>query len=480
MMEYVPSSADLATVYHGPTRVWISGPSIVSPGEKFDLRISLLRLDGYLSTDFEGELLVQGNTGIEGIPTKIVFSKENHGTLAFSCSVSEEGIHRFKVLPAKGSFPAGQCHPIWVRSGFPYRLFWGDLHVHSVLGKCGIPHLPKSPDFGYWYARQVVGHDFCAMADHASKLNADDWEELKASAARWHLPGEFVTVLGFEGDYDGEDGGHFNLYFPSEQGTYRNFKLEAGGSLDAIFQFAREHHALAICHHSGRTVCGRDFAQSHYGGQDIEPVMEIYSQWGSSEEYASSRPIIEGRHRGAGHYYRYALSHGFRLGVIGGSDNHCTVPGGPVPMVYPQWGGKLLFPYVGGVGAVYAKGLTRQDLFEALRARRCYATSFEKILVWTESDGSPMGSEIEATSADIDILVSCTYGPLVEVVVVKDGQVAARFGDHAEDKGFDAERKTFHLLWHDRHFSKESSYYVRATQFDGDIAWSSPIWIRPK
>lgn len=91
-----------------------------------------------------------------------------------------------------------------------------------------------------------------------------------------------------------------------------------------------------------------------------------------------------------------------------------------------------------------------------------------------------MGSEIEATSADIDILISCTYGPLVEVAVVKDGQVAARFGDHAEDKGFDAERKTFHLLWHDRHFSKESSYYVRATQFDGDIAWSSPIWIRPK
>ena len=154
MTEYVPSPADLATIFDGPTRVWISGPSIVAPKEKFDLRISLLRSDGYLSTDFEGALLLEGNTGIEGLPGKIVFSKGNRGTSVFSCSISEKGIHRFKIVPAKGSFPSGECHPIWVRAEFPYRLYWGDLHVHSVLGKCGVPHLPKHPDFGYWYARR--------------------------------------------------------------------------------------------------------------------------------------------------------------------------------------------------------------------------------------------------------------------------------------------------------------------------------------
>ena len=149
-------------------------------------------------------------------------------------------------------------------------------------------------------------------------------------------------------------------------------------------------------------------------------------------------------------------------------------------MVYPQWGGKQIFPYPGGVAAIYSTELTRAGLFKALRSRRCYATSFEKILVWLESEGSPMGSEIEAASAEIDILVSCTYGPLVEVLVVKDGEVAARFGDFGKDKGFDFQRKTFHLVWRDRDFSKESCYYVRATQFDGDVAWSSPIWIRPR
>jgi hypothetical protein len=480
MERYTPDPADLATIYNGPTRVWVSGPSIVSPGEEFALRVSLLRVDGYLATDFVGELVVDQNSGIENVPRRIAFSPDDKGSLVISnCSVSEEGIHAFRVSPAQGSFPAGRCHPIWARSGFPYRLFWGDLHVHSALGKCGTPHLPKSPDFGYWFARDVLGHDFCAMADHASLLTDADWEQLTASAERWHEPGEFVSVLGFEGDYDGEDGGHFNLYFPSGRGEYRNFKESAGGTLDAMFDFAHRRQALAICHHASRSAAGRDFAMSRFGGQDVEPVMEVYSQWGSSEEYASARPAIEGRHPGAGHYYRYALSHGFRLGVIGGSDSHCTTPGGPVPMAYPEWGGKPFFPYPGGVAAVYAKELTRAALFEALRARRCYAASLDNILVWTEAHGAPMGSEIEAASAEIEILVACTYGPLTEVVVVKDGEVADCFGDFGKDQGFDARRGTFRIVWRDERFTKGSCYYVRATQFDGDTAWSSPIWIRP-
>jgi len=481
MTKYIPLGDDSAPRCNRAIHVWISAPSIVSPGEEFSLRISLLGLDGFLATDFEGELLVKDNSAIEGLPEKLTFSKKNQGSLIFShCSISKEGIYSFKVFPSKGLFPAGHSHAIWARSKFPYRLFWGDLHIHSVLGKCMLP-FPKHPDFGYWYARDIFGHDFCSITDHASHLNSKDWEEVKTSAKRWDSPGKFVTILGFEGDYDGEDGGHFNLYFPSEEGSYKNFKLNAGGTLNSIFDFAREYQALAICHHTSRRICGRNFAKSHFGGQDIEPVMEVYSQWGSSEEYASSRPTIRGRHPHPGHYYRYALKHAFPLGVVGGSDSHYTTPGGSAPMIFPSMaGGKRVHFYPGGVTAVYAQELTRQSLFEALRARRCYATSFEKILVWIEAEGKPMGSDIEANSAEIDILVSSTYEPLIEVVVIKNGEVIARFGDFGEMQGFNRERKTFHLTWHDDNFSRESSYYVRATQIDGDMAWSSPIWIKPK
>jgi len=172
------------------------------------------------------------------------------------------------------------------------------------------------------------------------------------------------------------------------------------------------------------------------------------------------------------------LQHGYRLGVIGDSDSHCTTHGGFAPMAYHLWSGRTLFPYVGGVAAVYARESTRTGLFEAIRARRRYATSCEKILVWTELAGAPMGLEIESSSVDLDILFSCTHEPLIQVLVIKDGKVAARFGDFGQARGFDAKRKTFHLVWHDEEFSAESAYYVRATQFDGDMAWSSPIRIR--
>ena len=57
--------------------------------------------------------------------------------------------------------------------------------------------------------------------------------------------------------------------------------------------------------------------------------------------------------------------------------------------------------------------------------------------------------------------------------------MSAPFGHFGEHQGFDADRRTLRLTWRDPQFSAESSYYVRATQFDGDMAWSSPVWIRP-
>ncbi len=47
MRKYVPDPADIATIYSGPTRVWIADPSIVNPHESFNLRVSLLRSDEY-------------------------------------------------------------------------------------------------------------------------------------------------------------------------------------------------------------------------------------------------------------------------------------------------------------------------------------------------------------------------------------------------------------------------------------------------
>ncbi|HHW48199.1 MAG TPA: DUF3604 domain-containing protein [Clostridiaceae bacterium] len=476
--KYRMSLLERSTIYSGATRAWISAPSIVSPGEKFNIRISLLRIDGNLDVDFEGILLVKNNNGIKNIPNKLTFTKEDRGSILLEdCMVDEENIFTFEVCPGTGTFPTGKCNPIMAKKNFPFKLYWGDIHVHSVHGKCGTPYLPKTPDFGYWYAKEVMGHDFCAITDHANALTEKSWKETKEAFKRWDEPGIFVPILAFETDYDGEDGGHFNIYFESDIGEYKDFRICSGGTLKSVFEHAKKYGGLAICHHSGRSICGRDFEKSFFGGLEVEPVMEIYSQWGSSEEYASSRPIIEGRHPKESHYYRYALANGYPLGVVGGSDSHTTTPGGQVVMAYPQWGGKNMF-HTGGVTAVYATELTRKGIFDAIRNRRCYAASLDKILVWIEAEGKPMGSIVETDRAIIDITIACTYAPITEVVIVKNGIVAAKYGDFGSKEGFNADRTIFRLNWEDADFKDESCYYVRVTQFDGDMAWSSPIWIK--
>ena len=47
----------------------------------------------------------------------------------------------------------------------------------------------------------------------------------------------------------------------------------------------------------------------------------------------------------------------------------------------------------GGLTCVYARRLTREGLWEGLKARRCYATSGQRILLEVWADGHPMGSE---------------------------------------------------------------------------------------
>jgi hypothetical protein len=103
-----------------------------------------------------------------------------------------------------------------------------------------------------------------------------------------------------------------------------------------------------------------------------------------------------------------------RWGYIGASDNHRSRPGTgyleaereimtdgvgyPVPEGVLDTRGASFY-YTGGLAAVHAKGRDREAIFEALRARRVYGTSGDRILLWFDllaPDGSraPMGSEV--------------------------------------------------------------------------------------
>ncbi len=472
---------DLANTYQTAVRIMISAPLIVKPGEEFSAGISLLKANGYPDFKFEGDLKIHDGNGISGLPEKIHFSKDMEANQEINnLKIDVEGVYRFGIRASEENlFPAGNSNSIWCTADFPYKLYFGDMHVHSEIGKCGTPFMPKSPDFGYWYAKYIAGHDFCSITDHAHSCDNEDWEKIKNAAEKWNEPGEFISILGYEGDYDGEDGGHFNIYFNGNEGEMRNFQMKAGGSLDAIFQFSRENNALAICHHSGRYVRGRDFSKGYFGGKEVEPCAEVISQWGSSETKDSLRPIRKFAHPEDCHYYDYAVKNGFRLGALGGSDNHATVPGGFVPMIYPGMGGKIQFEYPGAITGVYAKSLSRKDIMNAIRERRCFASANDRLFVWLSSEDAEMGTEKKGKKDIINIMAISGNSPIREVHVIKNGDLFIKFGSFGIEEGFDETKYIFIKTIDCGELSEPVNYYVKVIQSDGDIAVSSPIWLDP-
>ncbi|HBQ64223.1 MAG TPA: hypothetical protein DD727_04725, partial [Clostridiales bacterium] len=71
------------------------------------------------------------------------------------------------------------------------------------------------------------------------------------------------------------------------------------------------------------------------------------------------------------HYLQDYWMQGLRLGVIASSDEHSGQ------------GGRSH----GGIAAVWAQELTREEIFDAIRSKRCYATTGERILLHFDIDG---------------------------------------------------------------------------------------------
>ena len=111
---------------------------------------------------------------------------------------------------------------------------------------------------------------------------------------------------------------------------------------------------------------------------EIERLVEIHSGHGTSEWFVED-----------------ALRRGYKIGITAGTDGLTTRPGA----CHPGW--RLTRNVRNGLTAVYAEELSRDALWAALRARRCYATSGERILLWVDVDGHLMGSEYETNDSPL-------------------------------------------------------------------------------
>ncbi len=436
-------------------------PSDALIGEPLELRVSLLeRLRAPIARVFDNRLAhctvdfrLDSGDPEAVLPERIAFRGE--ATRVERVRFGSPGVRRVFLRTEDGF--AVSSNPVLVHERAPpRRSFWGDIHVHTELGHAD--WIGGSGALNYLFARDFADLDFAALSEHYGWTAVTGWmDRLVPATLAFDEPGRFATFLAVEtSSYQG----HHNYYLRSS---------------DPFLMFdGRNPFASRDEHVANLRARGVSFLTIPHHFMLLEPVdwrwsdrealrlAEIYSNHGSSEQAGAwwRHPAHIGNWYGdtkgaRGHDLESALRRGHRLGLIGCSDSHCARPG------------------LAGLTCVRASALTREGLFDALRARACYATSGARILLDLELSGATMGQELflEPLTA-LEARVAVHAGDPIEAVeLVRAGTVVA--SAHPGTLDFAG---TFAL----GSFSGQPTHlYARARLRDQHRAWSSPIWIDP-
>jgi len=383
-------------------------------------------------------------------------------------------------------------------------LYWGDIHGHNEL--CDGT---GTTDEYFQYGRDVSKLDFCSLTPHDIWIEQEKWDFLQKKVKEYHRPGEFVTLLAFEWTarlpqarmfreekfsssphsvYNRvkhltlEKYGHKNVYFPGEEGRLLSCLNRDSDTVEKLYREVAKEDAIVISHHPAHIAYWTDW---DVVDDRFEPVVEIFSTWGSSENSQSEgnpypltqAPYYPGTEK-HGSFVTDALNRGYKLGFIASGDSHVPTPGksllsgsGFEEVERRKKLGKIP-RYYNGLIAVYCKTLTREAIMGAIRNRRCYATTGKKIRLDFRLGRFFMGEV--AKKADIKnekfaISVEGT-SPLEKIEVVHNGQVMKKITVENDTRNIKTECEVP---------SKEQMgyYYIRVSQRDREMAWSSPIWI---
>jgi hypothetical protein len=379
---YTEVSSPVFPIVNGPpAKLVVVGPSVATPDEPVWCGVKLEDLWGNPCRDYAGEVRLE-STGIEGLPGVYHFTGQDHGTHRFEgLSVPTPGTYTVKATEQESGLAAEGNPLICVPSIEGERPFWGDLHGHSE------ETVGTNPVSSYFtFARDSALVDFAGHQGNDFQITEEVWDEIKHQANSHNDPGRFVAFVGWEWSGNTPVGGDHNVYYPGDDGPlYRSSHVLIPDKSDLdtdclhvtdLYQALKGRDALLVPHVGGR------YANLEWHDPDLEAVIEVYSEWGEFEWFLKE-----------------AIERGYRVGFTAGSDDHKGRPGA-------AYSGSGSFGVYGGLTCVYAKELTRGGLWEAIKARRCYGTTGQRILVEASADGHPMGAAYTSDSGpEIDVRV---------------------------------------------------------------------------
>ncbi len=283
--------------------------------------------------------------------------------------------------------------------GQTYRLYWGDLHRHSLVSRCTSGDEPSLEDF-YRYAWDVNEYDFWAVTDHAENSSAYQWWSIQKIADLLHVPGRFVPLYGFE--WTSAEHGHQNVIYGDVARGAPIFSAFAEGSTtpDGLWRGLAAHPrfpAITIPHHPGSAMVHNDW---DYHDPAFARLVEVFQACrGNYESEISFRQYSDGTATGT--FMLDGLLRGHRFGLIASSDHGHGAS------------------YV----AVLARSLDRAEIFDGLWSRRTCAATTRGVLAVLRLGPHLMGSEPEWEGPRPLRVHARGYAELARVDILRDGRV---------------------------------------------------------
>jgi hypothetical protein len=311
----------------------------------------------------------------------------------------------------------------------------------------------------YRYAIDAAGLDYLLVSDHNGAGGPDlpyiNWL-LQQLADVLFVPQRFVPFYGYERSVRYPNG-HRNILF-SKRGNptlpIPRSEVQGESGAEALYAYLRQYDGIAISHTSA-TNMGTDWRDND---PEVEPLVEIYQGDRVSAEYEgapraahSGNPnSAPGGYRPAGYVWN-AWQKGYKLGVQSASDHLST------HISY---------------ACTIAEDFSREALIDAMKKRHSYGATDNIVLDYRLKAGDEeyLQGDIVQVSKPFRLWVKVLgTAPIRQIDIVKNNQFLHNLQNLEQEVDF-----SFVDTNAD---SGESYYYVRLIQEDGQIAWSSPIWV---
>ncbi len=453
-------------------------PSYVSRNKRFDIILRFEDEHGNLTNNAAEDTLIELSYDNlrENLNWKLFIPETGFIALP-NLYFNEAGTYTIKLrnMKTKEEFLSS---PIRCFSENVKSLYWGNLHGESERYDS-----TENIESCLRHCRDEKAYNFYGVSPFESVEETPNeiWRSISQNVVDFNEEDRFVTFQGFQWQGDPKVEGNRIFVFSKENKPIIR-KKDAKANLKKLYKGFSPKELIAIPSFTMAKGLEYDFKEFD---PDFERVVEIYNSWGSSENTAKEGnplPIESESKKGVsetadGSIVR-ALDKGCRFGFIaGGLDDR-----GFYTDFYE--GGQVQYPP--GLTAIIANEYNRSSLFEALYNRSCYATTGERIIIGFTVAGAGMGQELStADKHGLNVIrhiagFAAGKQPIAKIEIIRNGKVIKTFNPNTKDADFefdDLEPLVKITLPGKDKKPPFVYYYLRVTQEDGHMAWSSPIWV---